>query len=565
MRLRELFRSSKPHSILVKWVLLSTIIGFLTGIFVSLLEIAVMETLNDIFGLVLGNPWLLPLIPTVGLTLTGLIRDRFVENSYLHGTEEVLDAYHYRDGDLSLRDVPGKIIASILTIGMEGSAGLEGPSIHIGGSVGAALRKLLAKIGIEEDGRILLLTGAASGIGAIFKAPLTGLMFSLEVPYKDDMAHQAVVPALISSVVSYITLVSILGAEPLFRHFRPFKGLDLYVIALSLIEGLLIGIAAIIFVKLMDYVEGICRGKRYVYRGLAGGASLGALGLITLMIYGGLYPLGLSYDLVRASFSVKDPYFFLLMAILKMIATALTLGSAGIGGVFIPSIVIGASLGSALSALDPDAMSLFVAIGMSSFLSAAFKTPLASVTFVAETTGSESYIIPGLIASAVSYLITGNYSLPKNQKYVESARIEELERVKVKELMGPPPPVLSSEMTIKRFFSEHFLKDHTFSVFPIAGKDGRLIGVVTINDVDSVPPVEWDKTKLIDLVRKVEFLDPEENLMDALDKMYDYDMCCLPVIDHKTGEIVGTLSADAVIRLLEHKRKLKKYPIFLRR
>ncbi len=557
--------STGLYKMLLKWVTVSSIVGFLTGLLVSLLEISVLDASEFMLRRIAesGFIWLVPVVPFIGIAVTGFLRDRFTKLPHLHGTEEVLDAYHYRDGDMVLMDAPTKTVGAILTVGSGGSAGLEGPSIHIGGAVGAAVKRLMDRLGIEEDGRILLLTGAASGMSAIFKAPLTGLMFALEVPYKDDMAHQAVVPALISSVVSYLTLISILGAEPIFKAFKPFGEVTLYVLGLGLLEGIVMGLFSVVFVRTVSLVEKVMEGKSFTLRGVMGGAAVGLLAMLTLFATGTLYPFGLSYELVKLSFQGGDSTFFFSMAVLKMVATALTLGSAGIGGVFIPSIVIGSTLGSAMSAMDPNMTSLFVALGMSSFLSAAFKTPLTAVSFVAETTGSEAYIIPGLVASAVAYIISGKYSLPKNQKIVETTKIEELERVKVKELMVHPPPVLRDDLTIKEFFNKYFLRYRDHFVFPVKSKDGRIVGIVALRDVNSVPTSEWDRVKLIDIVRKVEFLNPDDNLMTALDKMYEFGVCCLPVVDPKKGEVVGVLSADAVVMFLEQKRKLKKSALFL--
>ncbi len=558
--------SSGLYKLLIKWVVLSTLIGIITGVLVSLLELSVLDISEFALRRVAerGYLWLVPIAPLIGLTVTGILRDKCTKMPSLHGTEEVLDAYHYRGGDLILRDLIPKTIGSILTIGSGGSAGLEGPSIHIGGAVGAGIRRLLKRVGIEEDGRILLLTGAASGIGAIFKAPLTGLMFSLEVPYKDDMAHQAVIPALISSVVSYLTLVSIVGPEPIFRHFKPFGEVDLYVLSMGLIEGLVIGAASVLFVKLVHIIERIVEGKSFTLRGIVGGASLGALAILTLFSTGTLYPFGLSYDLVKLSFKGGNSAFFLGMAVLKMIATAITLGTAGIGGVFIPSIVIGSSLGSSLSIINPRDTSLFVAIGMSAFLSAAFKTPLTAVTFTAETTGSEAYIIPGLVASAIAYIISGKYSLPKNQKVVETTKIEELGRTKVKELMRSSPPSLICDMTVKDFFNKVFLKHREHCIFPVKSREGKFVGVVALRDVNKLPTSEWDKTKIVDIVRKVDPLRPDDNLMTALDKMYEFGVLCIPVMDPKTREVIGVISADSIAMYLEQKRKLKRSALFFR-
>lgn len=134
------------------------------------------------------------------------------------GTEEVIGVYNDTNGKIDSRSFPQKMIAAVATIGLGGSAGMEGPSVYGGGVVGEWVWSKFGRIGpTEDDRRTLILAGAAAGIGAVFKAPLTGIMFALEFPFKDDLAHDALVPSLVAAVGSYLTLITIDGSQPLFQ------------------------------------------------------------------------------------------------------------------------------------------------------------------------------------------------------------------------------------------------------------------------------------------------------------------------------------------------------------
>ncbi|MCD6348252.1 MAG: chloride channel protein, partial [Candidatus Korarchaeota archaeon] len=143
--------SAGLYKMLIKWVTVSTVIGAITGILVSLLELSVLDASELMLRNIAesGYIWLVPIMPFLGLTVTGVLRDRLTKLPHFHGTEEVLEAYHYRDGDLILKDVPIKTIGSVLSIGSGVSAGLEGPSIHIGGAVGVLMKRFLDRLGIE--------------------------------------------------------------------------------------------------------------------------------------------------------------------------------------------------------------------------------------------------------------------------------------------------------------------------------------------------------------------------------------------------------------------------------
>jgi len=154
------------------------------------------------------------------------------------GTEEVIQTYNNPDERMDVRSFPGKMLAAAVTIGLGGSARQDGPSVYAGGVVGSWIwARLRGRRLSDEDRRILVLAGAAAGIGAVFKAPLTGIIFALEAPFKDDLAHYALVPSLVAAFASYLTLIAIDGSQPLFR-FPGVMSLSYTDIAASAILGL---------------------------------------------------------------------------------------------------------------------------------------------------------------------------------------------------------------------------------------------------------------------------------------------------------------------------------------
>ncbi len=548
---------------LAKWFITAALIGVATGVAVAGLDFAVARPWEALQELMARYPLVALMAPVVGLTITGVIRDKLTIEPDVHGTEEVLEAYHERNGRLEIRDLPSKAVASATTIGLGGSAGLEGPSIHIGGGVGVVLERLIRRLGVRTDRRILLMTGAAAGIGAVFKAPLTGLIFALEVPYKEGLEHKAVVPALVASVASYLTLCSILGTQPIFRYPSVYASVDLFIVLFAIAEGLVAGAAAVGFVKLTNAVESAWgEDTPYTVRGFLSGVGVGLIGLFSVTFFGGPHPLGTSYDLVRGALASRwGAEFFAIMLLLKALATALTLGGAGVGGVFIPTIVMGSSLGAIWGQTLGRNEDLFVALGMSAMLSASFKTPLTSAVFVAETTGSEFYLIPSIVASAAAYLISGPTSLPKNQRLMERIGLQDIGDILVREVMGPAPPTVDADATLKEFVDEVLIKHPEFLTYPVV-ENGRVIGVIEVEDVERLAPELWGRTRVGDVARLgYPFVEPEEPVEAAVHKMYEYGVACLPVVEEGT-RVVGSISAINVIALMELRARLRKFSIF---
>jgi chloride channel protein, CIC family len=543
---------------LEKWILLSTILGLLTGIVVALFDYATNLTLWTFFSELFAQNMLL-IFPFVALALLfgGFVLSRSAEPMG-SGTDEVVKAYNQDDGRMDLRSFPGKMLAAMATIGFGGSAGQEGPSVYAGGVVGAWLWNKLKHVGVtDRDRRILIMAGAAAGIGAIFKAPLTGIIFALEAPFKDDLAHDALIPSLVAAVSSYLTLIAVNGSRPLFA-FPGIVSLNLVDIGASALLALIVGLCALGFIFVYRSVRRILDGfsNRFYVKALLAAAGISAVGMLSVLLFHRPYPLGISYDLINLSLTPNTAATTLLgLFLMKLVATSLTLGSTGVGGIFIPQIVMGAALGGFFGQIFfPSHVDLFVAVGMASFLAAGYKTPLASVAFVAETTTGPGYLIPSLIAAAVSYSVSGEASVSEHQKLRDEIDISAIVHMKAKDLMTKTVIAVPAELSILDFVEE-YLFTYQHKRFPVVDANG-LVGVIAGANVKAIPKEKWFKVKVADVCAKaVTTAYPDSDVQDILDLMYTKKIGRVPIVDRaKPRRIVGIISKTDIMRAVELER-----------
>jgi CIC family chloride channel protein len=414
-----------------KWLIVAPVIGLVTGLVITGVVVIILGKLwPAVLGYYLQHHWSIVPGLVLGFIATGLIMQFLTPDPNEHSTEEIIRSYHEHEGKVDTRSFIPKLMAAVTTVGFGGSAALEGPSIYGGAAIGSWLWTTLRRLRLDErDRRIMLICGAAAGMSAVFRAPLTGIVFALEMPYRDDLAHEALVPSLIASVVSFVTLSSFLGATPLF-NFRGSTGFlrsDLYWSALL---GLIVGLVA------MAFVITFRRMRRFFVRWSVphflklalGGLLTGLCGLLFLAIYpGNLVPIGPNYEAVGAILSQQHSTAELLIfSLLKLGATLFSLAAGGVSAMFVPLFLVGGSIGTAFgqSIVHSPSLDLYAAVGMASFLAAGYKTPLAAVVFVAEATGGHSYIVPALIGAAVAYAVSGDASASGDQRLHGGVEVE---------------------------------------------------------------------------------------------------------------------------------------------
>ena len=408
-----------------KWLLIAPIIGVITGLGITGIAALVLRVLWPvILDYFLHHAWVIVPGLTAAFAVTGLIMQFLTPNPNEHSTEEIVKSYHEHQGDIDMRPFFPKLLAAVTTVAFGGSAALEGPSIYGGGAIGSWLWTKMSRFRLSpRDRRIMLISGAAAGMAAVFRAPLTGLVFALEMPYKDDLAHEALLPSLIASVVSFVTLASFMGAQPIFDFgsARSFTGKDLMWCA---VLGAVIGLVGMVFSITFRHARSffVKWALPHWMKLTIGGLLTGLCGLIFVLIFkDGLVPLGPNYEAVGLILGAQHSGLELVMfAVFKLAATLFSLASGGVSAMFVPLFLTGGTLGTAFGqALHSGSVELYAAVGMAAFIAAGYKTPLAAVTFIAEATGGHAFIIPALIGSAVAYAVSGDSSVSGDQRLHE--------------------------------------------------------------------------------------------------------------------------------------------------
>lgn len=423
-----------------KWLLIAPLIGLMAGLTITAVAVIILrEMWPRVLTYYLAHPWAIVPGLVMGCAITGLIMQYLTPDPNEHSTEEIIRSYHEREGAIAVRSFPAKLLAAIVTVGFGGSAALEGPSIYGGAAIGSWLWTRLEPVRRlrldARDRRIMLICGAAAGMSAVFRAPLTGIVFALEMPYKDDLAHEALLPSLIASVVSYMTLGAFLGPAPLFS-FASAGTYTMHDLLWCALLGLIIGLIALVYVitfrRLRKFV--VAWDAPHWIKLSLGGLLTGLCGLIFLQIYPGtLVPLGPNYEAVNMILNQSHGSSELIVfGLFKLAATAFTLGAGGVSAMFVPLFLTGGTFGIvfAQTVVHSPELALYGAVGMASFIAGAYKTPLAAVVFVAEATGGHALIIPALIGSAVAYAVSGDASASGDQRLheVEASQAVRVER-----------------------------------------------------------------------------------------------------------------------------------------
>ena len=387
----------------------SAVVGAITGVVVAGFE---RLSINVVFdrGVAHLPLWLMAFAPAAGLALATLWLRYPGRGLSPSSADEYLHAFH-EHGDLEPRDLLHRLVAAVATLGSGGAMGLEGPSIYIGATIGSVLQRRWRSFLVGADSNLLLVAGAAAGIAAIFKAPATGAIFAIEVPFQEDLARRMLLPALVAAASGYLTLVAINGTTPLFpvHGTPPFSFVDL---AGAAALGLSAGLGARLFAAMIHYAKRVSSLGHPVVRVGACGATIAVLFAIGRGLTGRSLVLTPGYGVVTWALA-PDRAVALLLAVLvlRCLATSAAVAGGGVGGLFVPLVVAGALLGRAFGALSGTTDSLFLVIGIASFLGAGYRVPLAAVVFVAETTGRPGFVVPGLIATVVAELVMGRSSV----------------------------------------------------------------------------------------------------------------------------------------------------------
>jgi len=540
-----------------KWLLVAPIIGVVTGLIITGITIVILKVAwARILPLYLAHHWLIVPGLGIGFFVTGLIMQWCTPDPDEHSTEEIIRSYHERQGSIDIGPFWWKLLAAVTTVGSGGSAALEGPSIYGGGAIGSWLWTKLRRFGLEaSDRRLMLISGAAAGMAAVFRAPLTGIVFALEMPYKDDLAHEALLPSLIASVVAYGTLASIVGAEPLFGFVgsTTFTPIDL---AWAAGLGLGLGLVAMIFTLTFRRFRALVihAAMPHSVKLLVGGVLTGLCGLAFVTIFpGNLIPIGPNYEAVGTVLTTPHRSGELItFAFLKLCATLFSLGTGGVSAMFVPLFLVGGALGSAYaqSIVHTPTFDLYAAVGMASFIAAGYKAPLTAVVFVAETTGGHSYIIPSLIGAACAYAISGEASASGDQRVHEAVKFSGISGVAVREVMRRQIISVKADASVQSF-AQGVAAHHRHAVFPVFEGESA-IGTIAVWVLGSLPPEKWDSTLVGEVCdRSAPTVDGGYDVMKALELLAQADSQQMLLVTTRAGALEGIVTKTDILRSLQ--------------
>ena len=397
-------------------VLLAAVTGVVTGLLVRGFEYLV----DEVYHQVLEAPlWLAAISPAIGLTVAALIL-KLGGGMSPSTSDEYLRAFHDPAYRLRPRYLGVRIGASIATLGSGGALGLEGPSLYGGSALGAMIQRRLPAPFRGSDHRTLLVAGAAAGVAAIFKAPATGAIFALEVPYRDDMARRMLLPALVASATGYLTFVTLSDTKPLLSvGGSDLLQFDLIDLLGALAVGAICAIGARSFAKLMRIAKGFSL-RALPLRLFVSSTSLVGLFFLSRELTGLPLSLGAGSEVFRDWLFVElDISVWLLIAVfmIRCLASAMTTAGSGVGGVFVPLVVGGGLVGRGVAeVIHPERTALYTLLGIAAFLGAGYRVPLAAVMFVAETTGKPNFVVPALFAAVAAELVMGDQSITAFQR-----------------------------------------------------------------------------------------------------------------------------------------------------
>lgn len=519
--------------------------------------------------------WLLVLLPFLGGLGCGIL-SRFAPEIRGGGGNEAIAAFHRREGRIRKRVLLLRPLASFFTLSTGGAGGREGPTMHIGGAIGSWVGGILG-VGPRER-RILLVAGIAAGISAVFRTPLGAALLAVEILYRDGFESDALVPAVFASVISYSVVISIFGESTLFAVGQsfPFQPRHLIYYAALAIVIALGSVAFLQGLKAMQNLSARFPGPAWL-RPAWGGLALGILVSALLFVGGfagldhGLGLLGGGYGAVQAAISGagwlgegwRAVAILSLMAVGKLLAASITIGSGGSAGDFAPSLAIGGLIGGAFglaaqllfeeAALQPAAFAL---VGMGAFYGGIAHAPLATLVLVCELAGNYDLLVPLMLSQGIVFVALRKRALypsqPRTQQdspvYQEYFSRSLLTSATVRDAMSPASSfaIFERETTAEEMIRLHGNASWQ-EVFPVRGEGGRLEGMIsaeTLRLLASQPDTHsW--TTAADMMEPLVVVRPTDDLRTAAERLVATRIRALPVVE-AGGRLVGFLDETRI-------------------
>ncbi len=576
-----------------KWIYYGLIIGvvaaFGAAVFMKALDFMsrfMLEGIGGHSGNEMGQAvfqpglkkWAILLLPAAGALVAGLISAKIAPDTKGHGTDDVIKSFHKQNGNISLKTAIAKIFATIFVIGSGGSAGREGPIAQIGAGFASFFgRKMKVP---ARDRRIMLISGAGAGISAIFGAPLGGAIFAVEVMYRNqDMESEALIPSIISSIVSFSLFRAVFGKEHLFNISGVFFESAYELVPYTLL-GVICAVVGVLYVKTFYSISGRFKKMKIkeVLKPAVGGFLVGAMGIFFPQVLAG------GYGYIQMAFDGLLPLNILIILVVgKILATSFTIGSGGSGGVFAPSLFIGAMLGGSVGGVfqhvfPPEWMPVqaaFVVVGMGGFFAGVARVPLSSLFMVMEMTGGYELLVPMMLVASTAFLLNRKpFTLYREQAksildspaHKGDFEIDVLEDIRVGDITIDTKDIVIIPRRMPLEKVVEIITHTTQDTFPVVDtkEDARLTGVFTLEDIrEELSNRDVLEAAVADDIsfRDFEYVTPEDDLHFALHKFIKKDYDALPVLEKKTKKLLGLLTRTHFIREYNKRfAEMKKKP-----
>lgn len=550
------------------------IVGILTAFAAYILKIAIefiKVFLTENFSQVSHNYSYL-LFPIAGILIAGLYVRYIVKDDISHGVTKILFAISQRKSRIKPHNMHSSLVASSITIGFGGSVGAEAPIVLTGSAIGSNLGRFFR---LEQHSLMILVgCGAAGAIAGIFKAPVAGILFVIEVLLL-DLTMSSIMPLLVTAVTATVVSYMLTGMDAMFA-FTLLEQFTLDRIPYVILLGILCGLISLYVIRVMSWCESIFHKLSPWRKFLLGGITLSVLIFFFPPLFGEGYHTietllegGASFQsLTNESYfyNWKSPWsvivFLILVLLFKVFATSATNGGGGTGGVFAPTLFLGCIAGFVFSyILNQIGVSTylpqenFALMGMSGLMAGVMHAPLTGMFLIIELTGGYDLFLPLMIVSLVSYatiLIFEKHSiyairLAKRGELITHHKDKAvLTFLKVEDLLEKDIPTVTPEMTLGDMVK--VISNSNRNIFPVVDNENKLLGLVLMNDIRNI----MFRSELYDRFTVEKFMvgSPAKiNINDSMeDVMYQFEKTKawnLPVVDDK-GVYQGLLSQSSV-------------------
>ncbi len=552
---------------------LSILVGILAGI-----GTLILKNMTSFFETILEGRFIKDIhfslyfiFPIIGLVLVYFIKKKIIKKEIGHGISTTLHAISKRSGIIEKYKIYASLITAPITVGFGGSVGLLGPAVSAGAALGSTVSQLFH---MNRKTRMLLIGCATAGaMSSMFKAPVAAIIFAIEI-FSLDLAFASLVPLLLASVSAVITSYFFFEKDALlgFKLVDAFEIKDIFYYVLL---GFFTGLVSVYFSKIYFSITNFFkRIKKPIYRLVFGGVAIGLMLYLIPPLYGEGY--GLINNLLQGNSlaALKDiPYdvdfenvwivigFLLLITLFKAIAMTTTFAAGGVGGIFIPTLVMGSALGNVSAKIINQlggsvSESNFTLIGMAGLMAGVLHAPLTAIFLIAEITGGYELFVPLMLVAAISFAVT-KYFISNSIYTIELAERGELithdkdknvlMMMNISSLIERNFKAVHPEMLLGKMLKDA-VSNSNRNIFPVIEKDKQFLGIVLLDDIRPImfDNEMYDKVTVETFMRSApSIIQHNDSVEKVMQKFKESAAWNLPVI--KDGKYIGFISKSKLL------------------